>query len=101
MMHPYFSASVTSCGSGAMSPSIEKTPSVIKSLRHLRPSSSFKVFSQASTSLWGKTLISARESRQPSMKVFPHKRSEEHTSELQSLAYLVCRLLLEKKKVEV
>src|SRR5687767_15501378 len=28
----------------------------------------------------------------------PH-RSEEHTSELQSLAYLVCRLLLEKKKI--
>src|SRR5205823_14279203 len=27
-----------------------------------------------------------------------HVRSEEHTSELQSLAYLVCRLLLEKKK---
>src|SRR2546425_5731910 len=29
-------------------------------------------------------------------RVYP--RSEEHTSELQSLAYLVCRLLLEKKK---
>src|SRR5205823_7027839 len=28
-------------------------------------------------------------------------RSEEHTSELQSLAYLVCRLLLEKKKVVI
>src|SRR3989441_6896533 len=28
------------------------------------------------------------------------RRSEEHTSELQSLAYLVCRLLLEKKKNE-
>src|SRR5205823_14269717 len=28
-------------------------------------------------------------------------RSEEHTSELQSLAYLVCRLLLEKKKTTV
>src|SRR2546423_10105202 len=28
-------------------------------------------------------------------------RSEEHTSELQSLAYLVCRLLLEKKKKQV
>src|SRR3989441_4561280 len=28
----------------------------------------------------------------------PKVRSEEHTSELQSLAYLVCRLLLEKKK---
>src|SRR2546423_10484489 len=27
-------------------------------------------------------------------------RSEEHTSELQSLAYLVCRLLLEKKKID-
>src|SRR2546425_8445645 len=29
---------------------------------------------------------------------WPRLRSEEHTSELQSLAYLVCRLLLEKKK---
>src|SRR2546425_2563869 len=28
-------------------------------------------------------------------------RSEEHTSELQSLAYLVCRLLLEKKKINL
>src|SRR2546425_3760764 len=33
----------------------------------------------------------------PRMALLP-KRSEEHTSELQSLAYLVCRLLLEKKK---
>src|SRR2546425_8499437 len=33
------------------------------------------------------------------MSVRPNTdRSEEHTSELQSLAYLVCRLLLEKKK---
>src|SRR5687767_15980069 len=31
----------------------------------------------------------------------PVRRSEEHTSELQSLAYLVCRLLLEKKKKQV
>src|SRR5687767_15610192 len=29
------------------------------------------------------------------------RRSEEHTSELQSLAYLVCRLLLEKKKKNI
>src|SRR3712207_7305014 len=28
----------------------------------------------------------------------PQQRSEEHTSELQSRQYLVCRLLLEKKK---
>src|SRR5687767_15458283 len=37
----------------------------------------------------------------PAPKVKTHVsggRSEEHTSELQSLAYLVCRLLLEKKK---
>src|SRR5258705_845577 len=31
-------------------------------------------------------------------RVLPHSRSEEHTSELQSLRHLVCRLLLEKKK---
>src|SRR2546425_7455389 len=31
-------------------------------------------------------------------EVLRRRRSEEHTSELQSLAYLVCRLLLEKKK---
>src|SRR5205823_10962461 len=39
------------------------------------------------------------ESRQSAAQVrTPWGRSEEHTSELQSLAYLVCRLLLEKKK---
>src|SRR2546425_1911472 len=39
--------------------------------------------------------LSARPSAQ---YPFSMERSEEHTSELQSLAYLVCRLLLEKKK---
>src|SRR2546425_7248807 len=34
----------------------------------------------------------------PQLSVRENLRSEEHTSELQSLAYLVCRLLLEKKK---
>src|SRR2546425_6599737 len=34
----------------------------------------------------------------PQVAVPVQFRSEEHTSELQSLAYLVCRLLLEKKK---
>src|SRR3712207_8405977 len=33
-----------------------------------------------------------------SSEVLPEFRSEEHTSELQSRQYLVCRLLLEKKK---
>src|SRR3712207_8985767 len=32
------------------------------------------------------------------LETFSAKRSEEHTSELQSRQYLVCRLLLEKKK---
>src|SRR2546425_4569340 len=35
---------------------------------------------------------------QPRDNQCDNQRSEEHTSELQSLAYLVCRLLLEKKK---
>src|SRR2546425_7093695 len=35
---------------------------------------------------------------EPARRAQLHLRSEEHTSELQSLAYLVCRLLLEKKK---
>src|ERR1041384_7441894 len=34
----------------------------------------------------------------PRSEPAPEPRSEEHTSELQSLAYLVCRLLLEKQK---
>src|SRR2546425_6086832 len=42
-------------------------------------------------------LVSAL-ARQLPQRVFVCVRSEEHTSELQSLAYLVCRLLLEKKK---
>src|SRR2546425_4929037 len=36
--------------------------------------------------------------RAPAARRNGQHRSEEHTSELQSLAYLVCRLLLEKKK---
>src|SRR2546425_9537638 len=39
-------------------------------------------------------------SRRPGPSLRAARRSEEHTSELQSLAYLVCRLLLEKKKGE-
>src|SRR3712207_8964708 len=37
-------------------------------------------------------------SRPPLSHTAPTRRSEEHTSELQSRQYLVCRLLLEKKK---
>src|SRR3712207_8767680 len=49
--------------------------------------------------------ISARSHSRPPEMLFltstlPEVRSEEHTSELQSRQYLVCRLLLEKKKKE-
>src|SRR3712207_7134482 len=37
--------------------------------------------------------------RSASRSAHDHNRSEEHTSELQSRQYLVCRLLLEKKKI--
>src|SRR5687767_15358968 len=42
--------------------------------------------------------LGAPASGSPGRSGSPRQRSEEHTSELQSLAYLVCRLLLEKKK---
>src|SRR3712207_8836229 len=40
-----------------------------------------------------------REERRLRERLHPPARSEEHTSELQSRQYLVCRLLLEKKKI--
>src|SRR2546425_6063821 len=40
-------------------------------------------------------------SNDPLGDINPDCRSEEHTSELQSLAYLVCRLLLEKKNIKI
>src|SRR3989441_5986661 len=45
---------------------------------------------------WPTTCTRSPSSSMPTVPV----RSEEHTSELQSLAYLVCRLLLEKKKYQ-
>src|SRR2546429_3561944 len=45
-------------------------------------------------------IISARAAESHERRAYEeaHKRSEEHTSELQSRLHLVCRLLLEKKK---
>src|SRR5437762_11352643 len=54
------------------------------------------------------TLFRSRSHRAPAVRMLPRRcrrvvppghRSEEHTSELQSPMYLVCRLLLEKKKI--
>src|SRR5205823_14795050 len=49
---------------------------------------------------WGRVRPPRRSIPAPQRRHGPGRglRSEEHTSELQSLAYLVCRLLLEKKK---
>src|SRR2546425_3658141 len=47
----------------------------------------------------GRTVVRAHQLEPTGVDRRVHRaRSEEHTSELQSLAYLVCRLLLEKKK---
>src|SRR3989441_462409 len=61
---------------------------LLKMLAGLEPPSAGRVTSG--------TGLRARYFAQESATALP--RSEEHTSELQSLAYLVCRLLLEKKK---
>src|SRR3712207_7095214 len=45
--------------------------------------------------------IKERKAFGQSVGSFQHNRSEEHTSELQSRQYLVCRLLLEKKKTKI
>src|SRR2546425_2610209 len=47
---------------------------------------------------WGTTTTACLQPRAARRRAHAGCRSEEHTSELQSLAYLVCRLLLEKKK---
>ena len=67
MMAPYFSASTASLSTGPMSPSIEKTPSVMTSFRPGSFWTSFSSSSQCSASLCRKTLIFALESRAPSM----------------------------------
>src|SRR2546425_10725422 len=49
---------------------------------------------RSTSATWARFISSSRSAT----ATRPSFRSEEHTSELQSLAYLVCRLLLEKKK---
>src|SRR5438093_8753609 len=48
----------------------------------------------------GQGLPGAGDSRLRASRLPPHAQAEEHTSELQSLTNLVCRLLLEKKNIE-
>src|SRR2546421_6674194 len=50
------------------------------------------------SSLYRLIVVAAGEKTDPAVNDLNQKRSEEHTSELQSRSDLVCRLLLEKKK---
>src|SRR3712207_8901506 len=55
-------------------------------------------FAQRAERLRPQQLVAQRAVEAFHVPVLPRARSEEHTSELQSRQYLVCRLLLEKKK---
>src|SRR5205823_8140421 len=58
-----------------------------------------RIFVNALFRKYGLVIINGDDARLKKQFVITNPyRSEEHTSELQSLAYLVCRLLLEKKK---
>src|SRR3712207_8983428 len=64
----------------------------------------FREESLGSLTQFSHIVISQTQRRRPPPPRGPHpaclrSRSEEHTSELQSRQYLVCRLLLEKKKI--
>src|SRR2546425_8446267 len=66
---------------------------VLKQIRAIDPQAAVLILTA-----WGSDALE-QQARQLGVVDFLSKgRSEEHTSELQSLAYLVCRLLLEKKK---
>src|SRR2546429_4769252 len=59
----------------------------------------FEVVAEASD---GRTAVEVTRQHEPNVAVLDiMMRSEEHTSELQSRLHLVCRLLLEKKKITI
>src|SRR2546425_7635122 len=80
--------------SGGKSPEIRLTSVVLPA--PLEPISASTSRSLTVKSTWSTAWVSPKY-----LTRFFVTRSEEHTSELQSLAYLVCRLLLEKKKKNV
>ena len=89
MMAPYFSASAASLATGPMSPSMEKTPSVMSSLWPGSFCNSFSSSSAWATSLWRKTLIFARDRRAPSMMLAWFSSSERMKSSLPRMAETV------------
>src|SRR5258706_3868844 len=80
---------------------IRRPPRSTLSLHDALPISISESASGAANAPWTRTLARAPSvfgSCQPRARQIVCARSEEHTSELQSLTNLVCRLLLEKKK---
>src|SRR5437763_5367082 len=70
-------------------------------MRQIEPANSITIAMARSTGISGKCLVLMYCTSPDQENTFPMPlvaRSEEHTSELQSPMYLVCRLLLEKKK---
>src|SRR3712207_8221413 len=65
---------------------------------HRYPASSHALLAQLVEHFHGKEGVAGSSPAEGSRKAAAYGRSEEHTSELQSRQYLVCRLLLEKKK---
>src|SRR3712207_7415434 len=68
------------------------------SARRRQPSVKSTSFTCSNSS---QSLASAASAASPACPPCSSPRSEEHTSELQSRQYLVCRLLLEKKKISI
>src|SRR5947209_16768921 len=72
------------------------TISVLVSFKSYRVCTSRRVWSRALTNSCSSNCETISNEQSPAIEFL--SRSEEHTSELQSRQYLVCRLLLEKKK---
>src|SRR2546425_2831609 len=88
----YASTAVPTSASATAAPSARSTPVHVRASR--RAASAWADTTRAYVASISRS--SASSTRSPRTRL--GGRSEEHTSELQSLAYLVCRLLLEKKK---
>src|SRR3712207_7974678 len=69
-----------------------------KSVTSYRPKENRPLKEGEAYGVWSFIAISLSNDRDNCADLFIEDRSEEHTSELQSRQYLVCRLLLEKKK---
>src|SRR5205823_10553618 len=95
---------MTANATGTQSPKLHLSTSALvewsstRSCSILIPSSAFAIPSSAFVSSNRRSSFSSNRPKCASNSSLSSARSEEHTSELQSLAYLVCRLLLEKKK---